>query len=489
MKPIKTQPSGPWRGVRMRRTMAAPDPDAEARPVTLVATWDDRAAAALAALAPGGGPAHLEHTAEAWVGPLAERARQAGFAHDLGARLRTLLLMRRGAPTAPVWRGAATDPGFCLNLAAFHDPSLGFDLPAFAEAAETATWALALAAPSATRIAVGMTDLAGLLAALGIDYDSVAARDSAAGLAALLRAATESASADLADIFGATATAAPLPPGPATTAIPGLVKLLATFRPRPALRHATTTALAAPTAADALLGVETGGIAPAFSPLDDAGRLTRTAQAWLAARGMTAEAALAASLAGRSPFPAASPAAHAAMHAAVCPFFATMPAPPVALPAPVPNVPGRRDLPARHTGKTQKASIAGHRLFLRTGEHGDGSLGEIAVTMPKESAAFRGLLEAFGQAVSLGLQHGVPLDEFVDAFVATRFGVAGAVEGDAAVPRATSVLDYVFRSLAAHYLGRTDLPQPEVEDEPAALPLLPLDFPATDAPRRLRVVK
>ncbi len=489
MKPIKTQPSGPWRGVRTRRTLAAPDPDADARPVTIVATWDDRAAAALAALVPGAGPAHLEHAAEAWIGPLAERARQAGFAQDLGARLRTLLLMRRGAPTAPVWRGDATDPGLCLNLAAFHDPAMGFDLPAFAEAAETATWALALAAPSATRIAVGISDLAGLLAAVGIDYDSAAARDIASGLAALLRAACDGASADLAKIFGGTATAAPLPPGPASTAIPGLVALTAKYRRHPTLRHASTTALAAPTEADALLGVETGGIAPAFSPLDDAGRLTRTAHAWLAARSMTAESALAASLAGRSPFPAASPAAHAAMHAAVAPFFATMPAPPVALPAPVTLQAGRRDLPARHTGKTQKASIAGHRVFLRTGEHADGSLGEIAVTMPKESAAFRGLLEAFGQAVSLGLQHGAPLDEFVDAFVATRFGVAGAVEGDAAVPRATSVLDYVFRSIAAHYLGRTDLPQAEVEDEPAALPLLPLDFPTADAPRRLRVVK
>jgi len=488
MKPIKTQPSGPWRGVRMRRTMAAPDPDAEPRPVTIVATWDERAAAALAALVPGAGPAYLELAAEAWIGPLAERARQAGFAHDLGARLRSLLLMRRGAPTAPVWRGDASDPGFCLNLASFHDPAMGFDLPAFAEAAETAIWALALAAPSATRAAVGMTDLAGLLAALGIDYDSGAARDIAAGIAAILRAACDSASADLADIFGATAAATPLPPGPSATAIPGLVALLAKYRHRPALRHTATTALAAPTAVDALLGAETGGIAPAFSPLDDAGRLTRAAQAWLAARGMTAESALAASLAGRSPFPVASAQAHAAMHAAVAPFFAGMPAVPEALPAPV-VVAGRRDLPARHTGRTQKASIAGHRLFLRTGEHTDGSLGEIAVTMPKESAAFRGLLEAFGQAVSLGLQHGVPLDEFVDAFVATRFGVAGAVEGDAAVPRATSVLDYVFRSLAAHYLGRTDLPQPEVEDEPAALPLLPLDFPTADAPRRLRVVK
>jgi hypothetical protein len=205
MKPIKMQPSGPWRGVRMRRAMAAPDPDAAPRPVTLVATWDDRAAAALAALVPGTGPAHLEQAAEAWIGPLAERARQAGFAHDFGARLRSLLLRRRGAPTAPVWRGEATDPCFCLNLAAFHEPAMGFDLTAFAEAAETATWALALAAPSATRIAVGFSDLAGLLSALGVEYDSAAARDIAAGLAALLRAATESASADLADIFGATA--------------------------------------------------------------------------------------------------------------------------------------------------------------------------------------------------------------------------------------------------------------------------------------------
>ncbi len=89
--------------------------------------------------------------------------------------------------------------------------------------------------------------------------------------------------------------------------------------------------------------------------------------------------------------------------------------------------------------------------------------------------------------MSLGLQHGVPLEEFVDSFVATRFGVAGAVEGDAAVARATSVLDYVFRSLAAHYLGRTDLPQPDVEEEPAAPPLLPLDLP--EPRRRLRVVK
>ncbi len=500
MKPSKPQPSLPWRGVRMRRVAAFPDPDGDARMVSLPAGWDDRAAAALAELAPGEGPVSLEHAAEGWIRPIAERARQAGIGGDLGTRLRGLLMSRRGAPTAPVWRGATgSEPGFLLNLAAFYDSSLGFDLPGFAEAVETATFGVALAAPSAACVRVGMADLAGLLAALGIDYDSAAARDLARGLAAFVRAASEVASADLAETFGALAMAAPLPAGPDSTAVPGLVARVAEARrraaARPARRHDATTALMAPGLADALLGVETGGVAPAFSPLDDEGRLTRAARAALVSRGLTAEAALAGVLAGASPFPTVSAEAHAAMFAAVAPFFHRLPAAPVARAALAPASakaapPPRRDLPARHAGATQKASIAGHRLFLRTGEHTDGTLGEIAIAMPKESAAFRGLLEAFGQAVSLGLQHGVPLDEFVETFVATRFGVAGSVEGDAAVTRATSVLDYVFRSLAAHYLGRTDLPQPEIEEEPAAPPLLPLDFPQEDSPRRrLRVVK
>ena len=500
MKPSKLQPSIPWRGIRMRRVAAFADPDGDARVVTIPAAWDDTAAAALAELAPGEGPVGLERAAEFWLRPIAERARQAGYAPDLASRLRALLLARRGAPTAPVWRGATgTEPGFCLNLAAFHDTAIGFDLPGFVAAVETATWAVALACPSSARIGVGFADLAGLLAALGIDYDSPAARDLAAGLATLLRAVAEATSADLADKFGAVAVATPLPAGPAATAVPGLVAKLAEARrlaaARPARRHEATTSLAAPGLAEALLGVETGGIAPSFSPLDDAGRLNRAARASLSARGITPEAAVALLLAGHSPFPPASAAAHAAMHAAVAPFVQRLPvAPPVLtapdLAAPRTAVPRRRDLPARHAGATQKASIAGHRLFLRTGEHADGTLGEISIAMPKESPAFRGLLDAFGQAVSLGLQHGVPLDEFVESFVATRFGAAGPVEGDVAVTRATSVLDYVFRSLAAHYLGRVDLPQPEVEEEPAAPPLLPLDFPRDEPPRRrLRVVK
>ena len=122
-------------------------------------------------------------------------------------------------------------------------------------------------------------------------------------------------------------------------------------------------------------------------------------------------------------------------------------------------------------------------------------MGELSIALHKESPAFRGLMDSFGAAVSLGLQHGVPLDEFVDAFTLTRFGPSGAVEGDPAVAQASSLLDYVFRHLAANYLGRHDLPASEPEEtEPAApgAPLLPLELPTETSVqarrRRFRVV-
>ncbi len=135
--------------------------------------------------------------------------------------------------------------------------------------------------------------------------------------------------------------------------------------------------------------------------------------------------------------------------------------------------------------------MGGHKLYVRTGEYGDGSLGEISVTLQKEGAAFRGLMEQFCASVSLGLQHGVPLAEFVEAFTLTRFGPAGMVEGDPAVAQASSLLDYVFRHLAANYLGRRDLPMPEPEPEQAEEGLLPLRLPLGlpgGGQRHLRVV-
>ena len=212
------------------------------------------------------------------------------------------------------------------------------------------------------------------------------------------------------------------------------------------------TAIAEPGPADALLGVETGGIAPAFSPLGETGGLSRGARAWLAARGVTAEAALAELLAGRDPLPFAQrrgPRRDARRGGAVraCHAGATRAG------APARRRARRRELPARRAGYTQKAAVGGHRLFLRTGEYDDGSLGEVFIALHKEGAAFRGLMDNFAVAVSLGLQHGVPLEAFVEAFTFTRFGPAGAVEGDPAVAQATSLLDYAFRHLAANYLG------------------------------------
>ncbi|HEV7690279.1 MAG TPA: TSCPD domain-containing protein [Hyphomonadaceae bacterium] len=117
----------------------------------------------------------------------------------------------------------------------------------------------------------------------------------------------------------------------------------------------------------------------------------------------------------------------------------------------------RRRLPDRRKGYIQKATVGGHKVYLHTGEFDDGELGEIFIDMHKEGAAFRSLMNNFAIAVSVGLQYGVPLEEFVDAFVFTRFEPAGDVTGNDSIRRATSILDYIFRELAVSYLGRDDL--------------------------------
>ncbi len=117
----------------------------------------------------------------------------------------------------------------------------------------------------------------------------------------------------------------------------------------------------------------------------------------------------------------------------------------------------REKLPARRKGYTQKAVVGGHKVYLRTGEYDDGRLGEIFIDMHKEGAAFRAMMNNFAIAISLGLQYGVPLEEYVEAFTFTRFEPAGMVQGNEAIKNATSILDYVFRELAVSYLGRNDL--------------------------------
>src|SRR5207244_9493873 len=117
----------------------------------------------------------------------------------------------------------------------------------------------------------------------------------------------------------------------------------------------------------------------------------------------------------------------------------------------------RERLPDRRKGYTQKAVVGGHKVYLRTGEYEDGRLGEIFVDMHKEGAALRSLLNNFAIAISLGLQYGVPLEEYVDAFTFTRFEPQGPVQGNDSIKYATSILDYVFRELAISYMSRFDL--------------------------------
>ena len=117
----------------------------------------------------------------------------------------------------------------------------------------------------------------------------------------------------------------------------------------------------------------------------------------------------------------------------------------------------REKMPHRRKGYTQKAVVGGHKVYLRTGEYDDGRLGEIFIDMHKEGAALRSFINNFAIAVSLGLQYGVPLEEYVDAFTFTRFEPAGPVQGNDSIKYSTSILDYVFRELAVSYLSRFDL--------------------------------
>jgi len=124
----------------------------------------------------------------------------------------------------------------------------------------------------------------------------------------------------------------------------------------------------------------------------------------------------------------------------------------------------RRRMPDRRAGYTQKATIGGHKVYIHTGEYSDGSLGEIFIDMHKEGAAFRSLMNCFAIAISLGLQYGVPLEEYVEAFVFTRFEPNGMVTGHPHVKMSTSIIDYIFRELAISYLDRTDLAHVLPED-------------------------
>jgi len=149
----------------------------------------------------------------------------------------------------------------------------------------------------------------------------------------------------------------------------------------------------------------------------------------------------------------------------------------------------RKSMPTRRSGYTQKAIIGGHKIFLSTGEYSDGTLGEIFINMHKEGTAFRSLMNNFAIAVSIGLQYGVPLEKYVDAFTFTRFNPAGAVQGHDSIKMATSLIDYIFRDLAITYLGRYELGQiqpsfsPEAYGDPMSEPVDSMEKSDAHEPR------
>ena len=333
--------------------------------------------------------------------------------------------------------------------------------------------------------AVALTGLDLLLALLGLDYAGADARATAACLAGLARGRVGQVSDGQLDLL---AVWQPLPSVP-TCPVPGLTAaaeaalLAAAGAPGRAAR--LTVLPAGPE--DALLGVETAGIAPGFSPVHPDGRLTRSAQARLVALGLSAEAALALTLLGETPLAPAEAAAYDAMRGAVAPW-AELPA--LLGTAAAPR--RRRTLPERQTGISRRVTVGGHRLHLRTAEYEDGRLGEISVGLPRDGAALRGLMDSFANVTSLALQHGVPLEELVETFAGTRYGPAGVVEGDPVVVAATSLVDYIFRALSADYLGQV-LEAPEVSAPPVPVasraPLLPLEWPDADAVTRRRTFR
>ncbi|MDB5416203.1 MAG: hypothetical protein JWR10_4538, partial [Rubritepida sp.] len=261
-----------WEGVALRRTRIGADPDAPPRALALPSAWEEEAAAALAALVPGTGPVALPRAAEAWIARVLARGEKAGVitlreAPQLAEGWRALLLTRRGAPGAESWRGdTKAEPRFVLNLPAFLEPEGGFDLEGYAEACALGVIFLdAASAGKSTRLRLGFADMAGLLVALNVPYDSTEARQIAAGIAALTRGSAEAQSGRLAERLGAREPVALIwPSPPAKTPLPGLAAAaraaLDLAAAAPGMRHAALVVLAPADAAEALLGAETGGV-------------------------------------------------------------------------------------------------------------------------------------------------------------------------------------------------------------------------------------
>lgn len=502
-----------WNSVRMRNLQTAIDPDAPLYSVTIPEDWENNAATAILELCPEHqldvSPIKADILIANWVFPLCEQTDQ--FTVEDWEHI---LLHRQACPNASIWKNDTSQKlGITINLAAFASAEAGFDARAYRHVLEIAGHTLRILyrqqanfmngelpfteltesidkqsqnkqfdlTPQPSAGIIYLSNLDACLAQLGFDYDSHDGRDIACCLACF---ATLLANAGCGADF--------LPLSPDWNALPELTSTakdiwaLASEEPASRLERIDTSFSLPGNPTDLLLGSEACGLAPIFSPLREDGLLNFSTLARLAHKGLTLESALAASLAGEQLLTPPSQQAHYAMHQALAGFVTHMPARPNQITYPLSQKAmltrgTKRPLPPRRKGITQKASIAGRGLFLRTGEYEDGTLGEISITPTKESAMVKGLLDSLSQAVSIGLQYGAPLQDYVSHFAYSRFGIAGTVEGDPNALYATSFLDYSFRVLSDVYLNESLADAPNnLHVGEDMVPMLPLELPEDD---------
>ncbi|MXV36367.1 MULTISPECIES: vitamin B12-dependent ribonucleotide reductase [unclassified Saccharibacter] len=504
-----------WNGVRMRTLQISTDPDSAAlRSVTLPSAWGDNAAQALTQLTPTcGGPLRLSTEAARWVDMIDATPPLPGTPKETpspGRSLSCLLLMQHMAPNLALWRRQPDEqPGFVVRLSGFVQENcfspehfvacltLACDslrrLDAAQQAEQSGELPLFDDTPPYTAShhpagIVLLTDLDACLAAIGLDYDSDEGRQMARAITGLARIVARAGTKEPAPLFS-------------TPNFPEFERVAVSVSTAAAAhsdRAPVETGFSSPGPSDALLEVEACGLAPIFSLLDDEGHLRPSTLNRLAHRGLTPEKALALALGGTQPLPLTNSQGHARMQDALsglCDYLPQRPEPETEATMSRLERGVRRHLPMRQGGFTQRASIGGHRLFMRTSEFEDGSLGALALSPPRESPMARGLMECLGQAVSIGLQFGAPLEAFVDQFSYTRFGPGGTVEGDPVATYATSMLDYAFRALSEAYLGQ-HMPDAPIDnstedDGPPMLPFGGEETPAngkTSTKRRLRLV-
>ncbi|QCE33535.1 hypothetical protein FAI41_08065 [Acetobacteraceae bacterium] len=494
-----------WAGVQMRTLEVEDsfDEEREARKVIFPAIWPDSASYGLEQLASApAGTVRLQSESAWWLNLMAPPLEGDSDA-ALGDGFVGLLLLRQMSPSLSLWKkDLSQSPAFIVRLSAFVEEGI-FQASHFLACLEMAAKGLKKAVESRTNLSMPLlpifqddaidlfetggkkssenaleekavsfeasfllTDLDSALAEMGLEYDSNAGRYAAQGIVALAKLAAYAGEENFAALVG-TDSLVPLesPPEMRHAGFEFCTRISQNFQKKQQQISETSlkksfrikVGFSSQSPVESLLGVEACGLAPIFSPLDEAGKIRHSFTSRLLRKGLTPETALALTMAGERNFTMPGNAAHLKMREAVAEIGCVLP--------PIPNFETcevkaklergtRRLVPARKKSLSEHVLLDNRDLFFQVGEFEDGAPAELEFHMLKESPLAKGLMACFGQAVSLGLQYGVPLEAYVEQFKYSEFPPFGEIEGGRNIKHATSILDYIFRSLAELYLGK-----------------------------------